>query len=253
MVGGPFEPPATEALEVVCNDHAGTLGVVGDTVVFRPRDGEPTALPIRDLVVVTCTPGGRHSVGLPAGLLSFVVVVVAQAPVEVTVALPTWLGVIAWGAGAWLFPAVKADIAATGATPWRLTSQDGGLTTLARELQRRMPTRSRKVTAVEMFTNSARTLAFPGDASPWWKRAFAAWMLVSLPGPALLGALAFAGVIAKTGGSGTVAFAAGLGAIAALGQVALLPGLLLQLPMMWLLQWSGLLRAGVSSPPPEAG
>ena len=244
MVEGP--------LRVVCNDQAGTLAVVGDAVVFRPAVGEPAALGIRDLVVVTCTPGGRHSIGLPAGLLSFVVVVVAKAPFEVALALPVWIGVIVWGAGVWLFPAVRVELESSDAVTWRLTSQDGGLTALARDLKRRLPTPSRRVTAVEMLQDNARTVLSPGDDFPWTRRAFAAWMVVSLPGPAVGCVLAFAWAIAQSGGSGTVAFAGGLGAIAALGQVALLPGLMLQLPMMWVLRRSGLLRAGVSSPP-EAG
>ena len=249
---GPFEPPRHEGLNVTCNERDGTLAIVGVEVVFRPISGEPTALAIRDLVVVTGTHGGRYSIGLPAAIFALLGGAVLRAPVEVMLALSSWIGLIVWGVGTQLFPDVRFDVEAKGAA-WKLTSHDAGLAPLARDLRRRMASSSLRTTAVEMLSDSARTLVWPGPDFPWHRRALAAWMVTSLPGPTLLAVLAVAWATAHRGGSGLVAGLAGLGFMGALGQVALLPGLLLQIPMMGLLRRSGLAREGVSSPPPEDG
>lgn len=241
MPGDPFAP-AGEVVPVVRDDQEGTLAIAGEHVVFRPRVGEATSLPWADLVVVSRTRRGRHTVGIPAAGVALAVALALGAPTELQVAAPAWSGVLAAALAARLYPIVSAELEWADGTTWKLTSQDGGLLVLARQLRRSLRSPSRRTTAAEMFSDSAYSLIWPGEPFPWTRRAFAAWMLVSLPGPALLAVVALSGADQVAGGSGAVALLGGLGLLAALGQVALLPGLLLQLPAMWLVRRLGLVR-----------
>ena len=252
MVGGPFEPPAEDALVVVCNGRKGTLAIVGGELEFQPSGGAPERLPVHALIVVSCTHDGRVVVGLPTAILAFLILPALSAPAEVTVAVSVWIGVIAWGVGTQLFPAVSVDLEG-GGLAWKVTSHDARLAPLGRALRHRMTTSSLRTTTTEMLTDSARSLVRPGDAFPWHRRAFAAWMLASIPGPTLLAVFVFAWASASIGRSGAVVFLGGLGLMVVFGPVALLPGLLLQFPVMWVLQRAGFVGTGVSSPPPEAG
>lgn len=239
----PFAPPTREGVAAVCNDRQGKIAVVGDQVVFRPLDGEPAHLVIDDLIVVSCTRTGRHTIGLPVAILVFVVALELELPYELTVAVSVWCGVIAAAIGALLYPVVNVDLEGAEGGAWSVTSHDSELFLIARDLRRRLRNPSRRTTAWEMVSDGAATLIQPGDDFPWTRRAFAAWMVVSLPGPALIGATLVALAVGGWGGSASAAFAGALGVLVAIGQVALLPGLLLQLPTMWLIRRSGLVRA----------
>lgn len=241
MSGGPFAP-AREVASVVCNDREGTLAITGEQIVFRPLVGDAVSLALADLVVVTRTLRGRHGVGIPAAGLALAVALALGATPELLVAAPVWVGVLASAIGARLYPSVDLELETLGGASWKVASQDSGLLVLARELRGRLPNPSRRTTAAEMWSDSGWTLLWPGKPFPWTRRAFAAWMLVSLPGPALLTVVALSGADQAAGGSGAMALLGGLGLVAALGQVALLPGLLLQLPAMWLVRRLGLVR-----------